>query len=88
VARTQRVTFGNSVTWTVVDEAHDFVEVIEQYLEFLRNDGYSPNTVKAEQGVIPGRRLEPLFGHTRSGRQRSQGRSGREYRGQDLRDTA
>jgi MFS family permease len=43
VARTQRVDFGSGVTWTVVDEHHHVVAVIEQYLEFLRNGGYSPN---------------------------------------------
>jgi site-specific recombinase XerD len=47
VARTQRVTFGSGVTWTVVDEGHHVVAAIEQYLEFLRNGGYSSNTVKA-----------------------------------------
>jgi integrase len=47
VARTQRATFGGSLTWTVVDEGHHLVAVVEQYLEFLRNGGYSPNTVKS-----------------------------------------
>jgi hypothetical protein len=47
VARTQRVALGGGVTWTVVDKGHGVVAPIERYLEFLRNGGYSPNTVKA-----------------------------------------
>jgi integrase len=46
--RTQRIVLpGGARTWTVVDRAHRVVEPVEQYLEYLRMLGRSPNTVKS-----------------------------------------
>jgi site-specific recombinase XerD len=46
--RTQRVVLGDGArTWTVVDREHRLVEAAEQYLEYLRMLGRSPNTVKS-----------------------------------------
>ncbi len=46
--RTQRVTLpAGERTWTVLDPGHRVVEPAEQYLEYLRMLGRSPNTVKS-----------------------------------------
>jgi site-specific recombinase XerD len=46
--RTQRVTLPDGErTWTVLDWDHRVVEPAEQYLEYLRMLGRSPNTVKS-----------------------------------------
>ena len=46
--RTQRVVLGDGErTWTVLDGDHRVVEPAEQYLEYLRMLGRSPNTVKS-----------------------------------------
>jgi integrase len=46
--RTQRVVLADGErTWTVVDAEHGVVEPVEQYLEYLRMLGRSPNTVKS-----------------------------------------
>jgi integrase len=46
--RTQRVVLGDGgCTWTVVDREHRVVEAAEQFLEYLRMIGRSPNTVKS-----------------------------------------
>jgi integrase len=46
--RTQRVVFASGErTWTVLDGEHRVVEPAEQYLEYLRMLGRSPNTVKS-----------------------------------------
>ena len=48
VCRTQRVVLpGGERTWTVVDAEHRVVEPAEQFLEYLRMLGRSPNTVKS-----------------------------------------
>ena len=48
VCRTQRVVLGDGRrTWTVVDREHRVVEAAEEYLEYLRMLGRSPNTVKS-----------------------------------------
>jgi integrase len=48
VCRTQRVVLpGGERTWTVVDREHRVVAAAEQYLEYLRMLGRSPNTVKS-----------------------------------------
>ena len=38
---------GNAVTWTVLDDGHRVVGPAEEFLEFLRVQGTSPNTVKS-----------------------------------------
>jgi integrase len=46
--RTQRVVLGEGErTWTVVDREHRVVAAAEEYLEYLRMLGRSPNTVKS-----------------------------------------
>jgi hypothetical protein len=46
--RTQRVALGDGRrTWTVVDREHRVVEAAEEYPEYLRMLGRSPNTVKS-----------------------------------------
>ena len=46
--RTQLVVLaGGERTWTVLDGEHRVVEPAEQYLEYLRMLGRSPNTVKS-----------------------------------------
>jgi len=46
--RVQRVTLpGGEVTWTVVGADHHPIGSAEQYLEFLRSQSVSPNTVKS-----------------------------------------
>jgi integrase len=46
--RTQRVVLGDGVrTWTVLDGDHRVVAAAEEYLEYLRMLGRSPNTVKS-----------------------------------------
>lgn len=47
MAQTQRVCDGNTVTWTVVSKTFSVVEPVEDYLEFGRQVGFSPNTVRA-----------------------------------------
>ena len=47
MAVTQRVVSGPEKTWTVLDAELEVVGPVEQYLEFMRGQGYSPNTVKA-----------------------------------------
>ena len=38
---------GDAVTWTVLDDGHRLVRPAEEFLEFLRVQGSSPNTVKS-----------------------------------------
>src|SRR6266446_6915368 len=38
---------GDAVTWTVLDDGHRVVGPAEEFLEFLRVQGTSPNTVKS-----------------------------------------
>ena len=46
--RTQRVVLPDGErTWTVLDREHRVVEAVEEYLEYLRMLGRSPNTVKS-----------------------------------------
>jgi hypothetical protein len=46
--RTQRVVLGDGGrTWTVLDGDHRVVAAAEEYLEYLRMLGRSPNTVKS-----------------------------------------
>ena len=47
MAATQRVVVDGSTTWTVVSESFSVVEPIERYLEFGRQTGFKPNTIKA-----------------------------------------
>ncbi|WP_349269271.1 Tyrosine recombinase XerC [Mycolicibacterium parafortuitum] len=47
MATTQRVMDGDTPTWTVVDQQFSVVESVESYLEFGRQSGFSPNTIKA-----------------------------------------
>lgn len=47
VASTQRVTLRDGHTWTVVDDGGRVVVPIESYLEFARQSGYSPNTLRS-----------------------------------------
>jgi hypothetical protein len=46
--RTQRVVLpGGERTWTVLDESHAVVAPAEEFLEFMRATGRSPNTIKS-----------------------------------------
>lgn len=47
MATTQRVVLDGTVTWTVVSESFSVVEPAERYLEFGRQTGFAPNTIKA-----------------------------------------
>lgn len=47
MARTQAVGIGPQRTWTVVDESGALIEPAEEYLEFARQQEYSPNTIRA-----------------------------------------
>lgn len=47
MAATQRVLLDGVTTWTVVSESLSVVEPVEQYLEFGRQNGFAPNTIKA-----------------------------------------
>lgn len=47
MATTQRVELDGASTWTVVSESFTVVEPIESYLEYGRQRGFRPNTVKA-----------------------------------------
>ncbi|MDJ0362225.1 tyrosine-type recombinase/integrase [Rhodococcus sp. H29-C3] len=47
MAATQRVTFQDVVTWTVVDDVGKVIEPVEAYLDFARQSDYSPNTIRA-----------------------------------------
>lgn len=47
MAATQRVLLDGVTTWTVVSESFSVVEPAEQYLEFGRQNGFAPNTIKA-----------------------------------------
>jgi site-specific recombinase XerD len=47
VALTQRADCGSERTWTVVDADYSTVVPAEQFLEYLRCQEYSPNTVKS-----------------------------------------
>ncbi len=47
MAVSQRVVAGSERTWTVLDANLGVVAPVEQYLEFLRSQEYSRNTVKA-----------------------------------------
>jgi integrase len=48
ICRTQRVVLADGErTWTVVDGEHRVVRAVEEYLEYLRMLGRSPNTVKS-----------------------------------------
>lgn len=47
MARCQRVTAGDQVTWTVVDDDGRVVEPVEEFLEFGRQSGFSANTVRS-----------------------------------------
>jgi len=45
--RTQRVVLDGERTWTVLDGEHCVVGPVEEFLEYLRMLGRSPNTVKS-----------------------------------------
>jgi integrase len=47
MAATQRVELDSSTTWTVVSKSLTVVEAVESYLEYGRQRGFKPNTVKA-----------------------------------------
>jgi site-specific recombinase XerD len=47
MAVSQRVVAGSERTWTVLDADLGVVGPVEKYLEFLRSQQYSHNTVKA-----------------------------------------
>ncbi|MDT5303645.1 MAG: hypothetical protein QOG79_7028 [Mycobacterium sp.] len=47
VATTQRVVLDGTTTWTAVSESLSVVEPAERYLEFGRQTGFAPNTIKA-----------------------------------------
>lgn len=47
MATTQRVALDGVVTWTVVSDSHSVIEPAERYLEFGRQRGFSPNTIKS-----------------------------------------
>lgn len=47
MAATQRVELDGSSTWTVVSESLTVVEPVESHLEYGRQRGFKPNTVKA-----------------------------------------
>ena len=47
MALTQRADCGSERTWTVVDDDYATVLPVEQFLEYLRCQEYSPNTVKS-----------------------------------------
>jgi hypothetical protein len=47
MAATQRVVLDGAMTWTVVSESFSVVEPVERYLEFGRQSGFAPNTIKA-----------------------------------------
>lgn len=47
MAETQRIALDGTTTWTVVSESFSVVEVAERYLEFGRQSGFAPNTIKA-----------------------------------------
>ena len=47
MALTQRAENGAERTWTVVDADYSTVVPVEQFLEYLRCQEYSPNTVKS-----------------------------------------
>ena len=47
MATTQRVVLDGTTTWTVVSESSSVVEPVERYLEFGRQSGFAPNTIKA-----------------------------------------
>ncbi|SKX63923.1 transposase [Mycobacteroides abscessus subsp. abscessus] len=47
MAATQRVALDGSTTWTVVAESLTVVGPVESYLEYGRQRGFKPNTVKA-----------------------------------------
>lgn len=46
MAATQRVVVDGTATWTVVSDSYSIVEPIEAYLEYGRQTGFKPNTVK------------------------------------------
>ena len=47
MATVQRVSIDGETTWTVVSESFSLVEPVESYLEFGRQTGFKPNTIKA-----------------------------------------
>lgn len=47
MAATQRVMVDGTITWTVVSDSFSVVEPIEAYLEYGRQAGFKPNTLKA-----------------------------------------
>lgn len=47
MAATQRVVLDGTTTWTVVSASSLVVEPVERYLEFGRQTGFAPNTIKA-----------------------------------------
>ena len=47
VCRTQRVGLPGAATWTVLGRGHGVVGRAEEFLEYLRVQGTSPNTVKS-----------------------------------------
>src|SRR2546421_12175582 len=47
MAMRQRAVLGDEVTYVVLDRDWQVVEPAEQYLEHLRQEQYSPNTVRA-----------------------------------------
>lgn len=47
MAMTQRIVTDEATTWTVVSQSFSIVEPVEAYLEYGRQVGFSPNTIKA-----------------------------------------
>src|SRR2546429_139017 len=54
MAMRQRAVLGDEVTYVVLDRDWQVVEPAEQYLEHLRQEQYSPNTVRAYAQVKGG----------------------------------
>jgi site-specific recombinase XerD len=52
VAVRQRAVFGDDVTYVVVDREWQVVKPVEAYLEHLRQEHYSPHTVRAYAGGL------------------------------------
>jgi integrase len=52
VAVRQRAVFGDEVTYVVVDRIFQLVEPIDSYLEHLRQEQYSPHTIRAYAGGL------------------------------------
>lgn len=50
----QRVVAGAEVTYVVLDRAHQVIDPVERFLEYLRVEGYSPHTVRSYAGGLAG----------------------------------